>query len=194
MHGERPTKKRQAPESPSVTRGPTGLGGTLAEVSLLTSLPADVKRNTMWSTGAGNPKKLLGLIHDQVAGSSSSGIFLKDIAIHEYDQLIKQPISLASIKRRITGKTDPITTMEEYMAEVFHMVCNAIMFNGPHTTTHEDAFKVRRLKLLISRISLTPFSDARRMPARACARRGDVCSNLTILQVFQTYVVTDGSK
>ncbi|KAH7105548.1 hypothetical protein BKA62DRAFT_813279 [Auriculariales sp. MPI-PUGE-AT-0066] len=127
----RPTKKHQE-GSEDIER----VGDSPSTRRISSTQPGSESKRIL-QPGTDN-KKTINILHERVRGLSHAGLFFSKVRLSNYEDIVREPRSLADIKQR-WSKDQTITTVDQYMAEVYRMVCNAIMFNRPQTTTSDDA-------------------------------------------------------
>ncbi|KAH7096916.1 hypothetical protein BKA62DRAFT_718078 [Auriculariales sp. MPI-PUGE-AT-0066] len=74
-------------------------------------------------------------LHGRIISIRQANIFAKKLKIAQYEEYVMGPRSLHEIKARV-GKD--IMTLDQYRAEVHRMLCNALMYNTPNTSTYDD--------------------------------------------------------
>lgn len=86
---------------------------------------------------------VISLLHDQICSQREATVFAEPVTeavAPDYHEMIKEPMDLATIRKRI--KLGTITTTSDYERAINLMFCNAFMYNLPGSETFKVAHDV----------------------------------------------------
>ena len=122
------------------------------DLKVVTDQPRPVsngKATVVASSGADSPtdgseerrrRKALTALWRRIADHKSASVFLhpvSDETVPEYSRIVKKPMDLSSIKKRIEDGT--IATSSDLQRDVYLMLANAVMFNAEAVEVHQIA-------------------------------------------------------